>query len=81
MKGTIAKIFFGMFAGFVFTMILLSTEENTGFYKYGYDSGYKQGQIDAFKLNIHWRIAMNEDLECVWTYFEEPKDSFTENLF
>ena len=77
MRDAIAKIFFGMFAGFVFTMIfLLSTEENTGFYK----SGYKQGQIDSFKLNIHWRIARNENGEYVWTYFEETKDSFTENL-
>jgi hypothetical protein len=39
---------------------------------------YKQGQIDAFREKIHWRMAVNEDHEIVWRYFEEPKDSFFE---
>lgn len=82
MGSKVERILFGMSIGFLLTLLLLSLiGKNTRFYKNGYYSGYKQGQIDAFRLNIHWRIARNEDGKYVWTYFEEPKDSFTEDLF
>jgi hypothetical protein len=32
-----------------------------------YDSGYKQGQIDAINNKIKYKLSINEDGEKVWT--------------